>query len=151
MEIAIIAIGKMKPSPFLSLFESYVKNCRWKVLVKELECKNDLPEQEKQLKESEMLLEAVPKGSVLVALDERGVELSSLAFADKIGKWLEQKGKIAFLIGGANGHHESLRKQADFILSMGKMTWPHFMARAMLAEQIYRARTILDGHPYHKE
>ena len=151
MEITIIAIGKMKASPELTLFDNYIKNCRWKVLLKEFECKNDLPSKERCLKESEMLLEAVPKGAVIVAMDEKGKELSSLEFAGKMQKWLEDKGKVAFLIGGAEGHHDILRKKADYILSMGKMTWPHFMARTMLAEQIYRTKTILDGHPYHKE
>lgn len=149
MEILIAAIGKMKASPELEMLNHYLKQSRFKITLKELEEKKVTSPLERKLKESEMLLEVVPKGFVIVALDERGKEISSLEFADKISEWYP-KG-IAFLIGGAGGHHDILRQRSDFMLAFGRMTWPHMLARVMLAEQIYRARTIIDGHPYHKE
>ena len=139
----------MKAGPELELFNHYLKQSNFKITLKEYEEKRPLSAEERKLKESEMLLNAVPKGYVIVALDERGKEISSLDFADKVEGWYP-KG-IAFLIGGAGGHHDILRQKSDFMLAFGRMTWPHMLARVMLAEQIYRARTIIDGHPYHKQ
>ena len=97
------------------------------------------------------MFSAVPDGAVKVIMDERGKVIRSTAFAEKIRTWQETNGKIAFLIGGADGFSDEARAKADFLLSFGLMTWPHFLARAMLAEQIYRAKTIIAGHPYHRE
>ena len=101
--------------------------------------------------EAELLLAAIPQGSVVVALDERGKALSSEAFAAKMGAWRDQgAADIAFLIGGADGHGDAVRARADFLLALGPMTWPHMLVRGMLTEQIYRAQQILAGHPYHR-
>ena len=87
-----------------------------------------------------------------MALDERGRQLGSRDFAQKLGAWRDQGvAEIAFVIGGADGLAESLRRRADLTLSLGQMTWPHMLARAMLVEQIYRAQQILAGHPYHRD
>ena len=87
-----------------------------------------------------------------VALDERGKSLTSLAFADRLRDWRDAGAPdVAFFIGGADGHDPSVRDAADLVLSLGAMTWPHALARVMLVEQIYRASTILAGHPYHRE
>ena len=102
-------------------------------------------------KEGELLLSAVPEGGVIIALDERGKHLSSEEFAHRLGTWQDNGiPAAAFLIGGADGHSPEVRQKAHLLLAFGKMTWPHMLARAMLAEQIYRAKTILDGHPYHR-
>ena len=88
----------------------------------------------------------------IVVLDERGETLSSRELADKIRVWQDGGvGTVAFLIGGANGHSDALRRRADLKLSFGRMTLPHMLMRVVLAEQIYRAKTILDGHPYHRD
>lgn len=148
MEIIIAAIGKMKNGPELQLFNHYLKLTNLKIKLKEFEEKRPLDTQDRKLKEAEMLLQCVPKGFTIVALDEKGSEISSLDFADKLNKWYSTG--VAFLIGGADGHHDIIREKSDFLLAFGRMTWPHFLARTMLAEQIYRAKTIIDGHPYHK-
>jgi 23S rRNA (pseudouridine1915-N3)-methyltransferase len=86
-----------------------------------------------------------------VVLDERGKAEASAAFAARLGAWRDDGVRnVAFLIGGADGHDARVRKRADAILSFGAMTWPHLLVRAMLAEQLYRAHSILAGHPYHR-
>ncbi len=101
--------------------------------------------------EAEGLLRAVPKGAVLCVLDERGTVLTSPEFAKKLGGWRDQgRGDVAFVIGAADGLDKALIAQADFKLSFGKMVWPHMLARVMLAEQLYRAASILAGSPYHR-
>ena len=101
--------------------------------------------------EAELLLRAVPAGSLLVTMDERGRVLSSPEFAAQIARWRDEgRQDVAFLIGGADGLAPGLRDRATFSLSFGRMVWPHMLVRAMLAEQIYRAATILAGSPYHR-
>ncbi len=91
-------------------------------------------------------------GGVTVALDERGQALSSRELADRLARWRDQGvSEALFLIGAADGHDEALRARADLLLSFGPATWPHLLARAMLAEQLYRATSILANHPYHRE
>ena len=151
MEITIAAIGKLKSSPELELFNHYIKLSGWKVNLREFEEKRNLSVAERRQSEESFLFSAVPDGAVKVIMDERGKIIRSTAFAEKMSMWQEQNGKIAFLIGGADGFSDEARTKADFLLSLGQMTWPHFLARVMLAEQIYRAKTIITGHPYHRE
>jgi 23S rRNA (pseudouridine1915-N3)-methyltransferase len=95
---------------------------------------------------------ALPKGARLIALDERGKTLASGDFAALLGRWRDEGlGELAFAIGGAGGLDASLREAAALTLSFGPMTWPHLLTRALLAEQLYRAQSILTGHPYHRE
>jgi 23S rRNA (pseudouridine1915-N3)-methyltransferase len=101
--------------------------------------------------EADLLERALPKSAVIIALDERGTLLSSPGFAKRLAGWRDQgQGDLAFVIGGADGLTEKLRARADFSLSFGQMVWPHMLARVMLAEQLYRATTILSGGPYHR-
>jgi 23S rRNA (pseudouridine1915-N3)-methyltransferase len=87
-----------------------------------------------------------------VLLDEKGEQLASAALAQKLGRWRDDGRREArFLIGGADGFDEADRGKADLLLAFGKATWPHLLARAMLAEQLYRATSILANHPYHRE
>ena len=91
-------------------------------------------------------------GSVTILLDEKGEQLSSLAFARKLERWRDSGVREArFLIGGADGFGEAERASADLLLAFGKATWPHLLARAMLAEQLFRATSLLANHPYHRE
>lgn len=102
--------------------------------------------------EAALLDRAIPSGAVVAALDERGRTLSSPEFAAQLGRWRDDgSGALAFLIGGADGLDPDLRDRADMVLSFGPMVWPHMLARAMLAEQLYRAASILAGAPYHRE
>ena len=101
--------------------------------------------------EANLLERAIPKGALICTLDERGKVMSSPDFAKLLGRWRDEgRGDVAFVIGGADGIDPVLRTQADFSLSFGKMVWPHMLVRVMLAEQIYRAASILAGSPYHR-
>ncbi len=97
------------------------------------------------------LLEQAPPGAAVVTLDERGRTLDSPGLARLIGDWRDAgRPAAAFLIGGADGHGAAARERADVVLSLGPMVWPHMLVRAMLAEQLYRAVSILAGSPYHR-
>ena len=101
--------------------------------------------------EAELLARAVPAGAVLVTLDERGKLLTSPEFAAQLARWRDGgRQDVAFVIGGADGIDPSLRARADFSISFGQMVWPQMLVRVMLAEQLYRAATILSGGPYHR-
>ncbi|WP_371038144.1 23S rRNA (pseudouridine(1915)-N(3))-methyltransferase RlmH [Rhodosalinus sp. FB01] len=101
--------------------------------------------------EAALLVKSLPRGAVVVALDERGRTRSSPDFADALGAWRDGgRQDTAFLLGGADGLFPPLRQRADLLLSFGAMVWPHALARVMLAEQLYRAATILAGTPYHR-
>lgn len=101
--------------------------------------------------EAELLRKSIPKGAVTMILDERGKLLSSVDFSAKLSGWRDTGVQdLAILIGGADGLDPSLRAEADFALSFGKMVWPHMLARVMLSEQLYRAASILGNAPYHR-
>jgi len=150
LKIAILAVGKMKGDPAAGLYETYVARLPWKVALTEVEDKSRSAA-ERQASECRKLLAALPKDAVLIALDPRGREISSEDFARAIDKWRAEGTKtLAFAIGGADGFTNEFRSHAKVALSFGPMTWPHLLARAMLAEQLYRASAILSGHPYHR-
>lgn len=152
MQITLAAIGRAKRSPTTDLFEQYCTRLAWPLNLKELEEKKPLPTEQLMAREAELLLDACKGADRLIALDERGKALSSPAFAQQIERWqLDGSSHIAFVIGGAAGLHPSVRKRADALISFGAMTWPHMLVRALLAEQLYRAHSILTHHPYHKE
>ncbi|HAW46708.1 MAG TPA: 23S rRNA (pseudouridine(1915)-N(3))-methyltransferase RlmH [Roseovarius sp.] len=101
--------------------------------------------------EATLLDRAIPRGAVVVALDERGQVMGSPEFADRLAGWRDSgRADVAFLIGGADGLAPDLRARTDIALSFGRMVWPHMLARVMLAEQLYRAASILAGSPYHR-
>jgi 23S rRNA (pseudouridine1915-N3)-methyltransferase len=102
--------------------------------------------------EAALLRRAIPSCALLCVLDERGKQMPSPDFAAQIGKWRDAgRSDLAFVIGGADGIDPVLRQDADFSLSFGAMVWPHMLVRVMLAEQIYRAASILAGGPYHRQ
>jgi 23S rRNA (pseudouridine1915-N3)-methyltransferase len=153
MRVLISAIGKLgKKSHEQALIDDYVKKTRWPITIRESEEKKTLSGDLLKEAESKLLWNNLPKGAKVVALDERGEEPSSREFAQKIARWRDNGVQdIVFLLGGADGHTQETRNKADMVLSFGRMTVPHFLARVLLAEQIYRAKTILDGHPYHRD
>jgi len=154
MHILIAAVGRARSGPEQALFETYRQRLAWPLTLKEVEERRKLPPKQLMVREGELLLAALPKrhpGLVVVVLDPRGTALSSEALARKLGGWRDGGiDEIAFLIGGADGHGPAVGERAGFTLSLGSMTWPHLLVRAMLAEQLYRAQQILAGHPYHR-
>ncbi|MSO72543.1 MAG: 23S rRNA (pseudouridine(1915)-N(3))-methyltransferase RlmH [Rhodospirillaceae bacterium] len=151
MNIVVAAVGRAKPGPERDLFASYVARLPWRVDLKEIEIKKKIAVDGRRRLEAAALLAAVPEGARIIALDERGKSETSEAFAKRLGRWRDDGVRgMAFLIGGADGLDESLRKRAEATLSFGAATWPHMLVRVLLAEQLYRAHTILTGHPYHR-
>ncbi|MGH6968540.1 MAG: 23S rRNA (pseudouridine(1915)-N(3))-methyltransferase RlmH [Stellaceae bacterium] len=152
MRITITAIGKLKSGPHRDLAAHYAGRLHWPVVIREVEERRKLPPAELKAREAALLLDAIPKGAMIVALDERGTALSSADFVKRLSRWRDTGvADLAFVIGGANGLDESIRRQAAFVLSLGPATWPHFLVRGMLLEQLYRAETLIAGHPYHRE
>jgi 23S rRNA (pseudouridine1915-N3)-methyltransferase len=151
VRVLIAAVGKSKPGPERDLLETYAKRLPWKLDVKEIEIRKEDSADVRKAKEADALLAAVPAGAVIVALDEGGKAETSESFAKRVAAWCDQGTKcLAFLIGGADGHGETVLKRASLRLSLGAMTWPHMLVRGLLAEQLYRAHSILSGHPYHR-
>lgn len=152
MQFHILAIGRGRSHPADQLARTYLERLPWSVQFKEFEERRKLSAAELQLREGALLLKAVPVGAYVVALDSGGRVLSSSEFAQRIADKIHSgPSDYCFLIGGANGFSPPVRERADFILSLGAMTWPHMLARLLLCEQLYRAHTILAGHPYHRE
>ena len=152
MRIEIIAVGRARAGPERDLYNEWLRRIRWPVNLREVEEKRPLPAARLKAREAELLLAALPGDAPLVALDETGRDLSSQAFAERLGDWRDGgRQDIAFVIGGAGGLDPVVTGRADLVLSFGRQTWPHMLVRAMLAEQIYRAQQILAGHPYHRQ
>jgi 23S rRNA (pseudouridine1915-N3)-methyltransferase len=154
LRVAICAVGRLRGGPEAALVEDYLarfgRTGRAAGLgpggVAEVDARGAGAAEEGRL-----LLAAVPAGAVTVALDERGRALSSEELAGRLRRWADAgRRDAAFLIGGADGHGPELREGADLVLSLGPMVWPHMLVRVMLAEQLYRAASILAGTPYHR-
>lgn len=139
MLLHILARGKIGRTSEAELVDRYLKRIAWPTRVSELPDRGGT-------------VPPLPPSSVTVLLDERGEMLSSVAFAKKLEAWRDGgKREARFVIGAADGHDDKARGHADLLLSFGPATWPHMMARAMLAEQLFRATSILANHPYHRE
>jgi 23S rRNA (pseudouridine1915-N3)-methyltransferase len=152
MRVHLLAVGRCKEAAIKSLVAEYGNRLRPALSLVEVEERKALPAAELKAREGQLLLEALPKGATLVALDEHGKSLSSQAFAEQVGRWRDSGvADLAFAIGGADGHDAALLSRADLKLSLSPLTWPHMLVRVMLAEQVYRAHSILAGHPYHRE
>jgi 23S rRNA (pseudouridine1915-N3)-methyltransferase len=135
----IVARGRIGRGPEAELVDRYLKRITWPMRTTEL------PDQGGRIP-------VLEPQSRLVLLDETGELLGSKAFADRLGRWRDDGVREArFMIGAADGFDAAERAGADLLLSFGRMTWPHLMARAMLAEQLWRATSILANHPYHRE
>lgn len=152
MRLLMIAVGRLKSGPELDLYRHYAARLASPLDIREVEEKRKLPPDRLKAREGELLLAALPEGAAVVALDEKGKGLTSPQFAARLGGWRDEgRGCVAFVIGGADGLADSLRRRADLLWSLGALTWPHRLVRALLAEQIFRAQCILSGHPYHRE
>lgn len=156
MKIRIIALGRAKPGPEKSLVETYRKRLNWPCDLVELEAKKGITGAELVAAEADLIEKALHGKSssqrVVIALDERGQSLASRDFAKRITALGNQGyGELIFVIGGADGLAQTIRDRAGLQLSFGAMTWPHMLVRVLLMEQLYRAQTIIAGHPYHRD
>lgn len=153
MRVHLIAIGKMQRGPEYDLIDAYKARLPWPFEVREIELKRPHKDTEtRKQQEAERLMDAIPPGAAIVALDERGKALSSRVFASRIDTWQAEGQKdLALVIGGADGLADSIRSKAHLVLGLGALTWPHMLVRVLVAEQMYRAWSILAGHPYHRD
>ncbi|SEP62574.1 23S rRNA (pseudouridine1915-N3)-methyltransferase [Loktanella sp. DSM 29012] len=155
MKLTVCAVGRLVSrseeraltDDYMSRFTPAARRLGWGPLTEiEVEDRKSLG----MSAEAELLRRAIPKGAVIIALDERGKPMTSPDFAERLRNYGDQGRDVAFVIGGADGIDPGLRAEADMLLSFGSMVWPHKLVRVMLAEQIYRAATILTGSPYHR-
>lgn len=148
--VRLIAVGRLRSGPLLDLFETYTHRLKWRLDLLEIDLRGESGPHV-QARENDEILGRLLPDAPLFALDERGKSLPSPAFARLVGDLFDQgQTTLQFVIGGADGLTDSVRERARTLLSFGHMTWPHMLARVMLAEQLYRAQQILSGHPYHR-
>ena len=149
MKYIISIIGKFKNNDENLITQKYLKRIK-NIKLNQYEIK--VSNYEKRLEEEGLkLINSTPKNGKLILLDEQGENLSSTELAEIISKWRDNNiSSINFAIGGAFGNGKLIKKSADKVVALGKLTWPHQMVKMMVAEQIYRIETILEGHPYHK-
>lgn len=155
MRLSIIAVGRLKAGPEHALVEDYAKRLKaaparlGPVTVNEIDERKDAAGQARALCD---LLAKLPPAHKVVALDERGEALTTRTFANRLAAWRDDGvPEAAFVIGGADGLPSPARERAHLTLSLGRLTFPHLLARALLAEQLYRAASLLAGHPYHRD
>lgn len=159
MKLLIAAIGKKRGGPESALVEDYLERARGigrhigfsGVALRTAAAPKGPSGPALKKREAELLIDAVPGDAHMIALDERGENLSSDKLARLLGGMRDDGvAEAAFVIGGADGHDESVRSKATRLIAFGAATWPHMLVRAMLAEQLYRSMTILSGRPYHR-
>ncbi|MBO5753696.1 MAG: 23S rRNA (pseudouridine(1915)-N(3))-methyltransferase RlmH [Proteobacteria bacterium] len=154
MAASVIAIGKMRFAPYRAAADEYLKRLKHYVNIQEIELKSEatpkLNEMQIRERESRQMMELVAPSTYLFVLDERGKLMNSVQFSEVIGRLMAQSQDMAFVIGGAYGHHECLRQRANMVFGLSPLTFPHELARVLVYEQIYRAMTILKNEPYHK-
>jgi len=159
MRIVIAAVGRLKDGPERELAANYRKRAEAvgrglglrEVEIVEIRESRAQDAERRRVEESIAIANIIPERSIVVILDERGTSLDSASLAAKLGEWrAEDRPAVCFVIGGADGLAAALRERASLKLAFGMATWPHQLVRVMLLEQLYRAGTILAGHPYHR-
>jgi 23S rRNA (pseudouridine1915-N3)-methyltransferase len=151
VELLVVVVGRSRDPPVDTLFTDYARRCPWPLRLVEVQPRGVLALERRKEAEATLLLEAVPAGAAVVALDEHGRDATSADLARQLGLWRDGgRRSTAFLIGGPDGLAAAALTRADLRLAFGRLTWPHRLVRVMLAEQLYRATTILAGHPYHR-
>lgn len=149
MKARLLAIGRLKPGPELALFAQHNARLRPPLEVTEFTEARGSPAEIRR-REGSAILGALPAAALLVAMDLGGRAPTSEALAGLTIQWMEAARPIAFAIGGAEGLDEVVLGRAGHRLSLGPLTWPHFLVRGLLAEQLFRAQCIREGHPYHR-
>jgi 23S rRNA (pseudouridine1915-N3)-methyltransferase len=159
MRIVIAAVGRQKQGPERELAASYRKRAAAvgrgfglrEIEIVEIRESRAQDTERRRVEESIAIANVIPERAIIVILDEHGTSLDSATLAAKLGEWrAEDRPAVCFIIGGADGLAASLRGRAGLKLAFGTATWPHQLVRVMLLEQLYRAGTILAGHPYHR-
>lgn len=155
MRVQICAIGRLRAGPERDLLNDYLTRFDRTGRALGLGPAQEIEVEDRKnlgmAAEATLLERALPSGALLATLDERGQMISSPDFAAQLARWRDGgRQDVAFVIGGADGIDPALRARADFSVSFGRMVWPHMLVRVMLAEQLYRAATILGGGPYHR-
>jgi len=155
MKVHICAVGRLRAGPEKALLDDYLKRFDRTGRGLSLGPVSLLEVDDRKgggmAGEAALLRKSLPQGAVICALDERGTVETSPKFANRVAGWRDAgRSDLAFIIGGADGIDPDLRNEADHLLSFGSMVWPHMMVRVMLAEQLYRAASILSGGPYHR-
>ena len=156
MKLLILAVGLKMPEWINTGFEEYAKRMPRETRIELIEIK---PEPRKTGKsttqimeaEAQRILAALPQNCLRIALDERGSAWTTRQLADRMQTWMGEGRDLSFIIGGADGLHESMKKSAQQLLALSALTLPHAMVRVLLAEQLYRAHSLLHNHPYHRE
>ncbi|MGK0204773.1 MAG: 23S rRNA (pseudouridine1915-N3)-methyltransferase [Planctomycetota bacterium] len=155
MKVRLLTVSQRQPSWVVEGFAEYEKRLprAWQFQLQEIKPEARTSGQttpKVQAAEAVRLRNAVPKGAIVVALDERGDSWSTERFAEQIETWQQAGRDLAFVIGGADGLDPEFRREAANRLSLSRMVMPHGLVRVMFVEQLYRAATVIDGHPYHK-
>ena len=159
MRLLVAAIGKLRAGPEKALIDDYQtrasaigRNLGFTAFdIQEFEAPAKLSGGKRQDAEAKALLNSTPDGAFVIALDERGRNYSSEELAKLLARQRDEGASAAaFVIGGADGHGPAVKQKANLTLSFGAATWPHLLVRVMLLEQLYRAMTIIAGHPYHR-
>lgn len=150
MRLRVLAVGRCRDPRLTGLIETYRERLPWPLEFRDIEVKGADPAR-RRVEEGRAILAAVPPEAALVALDERGALLSSRDFAARLAVWRDEgRRAVAFAIGGAEGLDAAVCARAELVLALGRLTFPHELVRLLLVEQLYRAHTILSGHPYHR-
>ena len=150
MRITIAAVGRLRNGPIRDLISDYTKRLPWDLTIREVA--EGRQQGRRKEDEATALLASVADGAGVIALDERGKDLTSEGLATWLAKRRDDGQRDwAVLIGGADGLGAAVLDRADLVLSLGRLTWPHMLARLLVVEQLYRAHTIQTGHPYHRE
>lgn len=156
MNITVLAVGNKMPRWVTEATEEYAKRFGREIrfAIKEIKPEKrgaGVNAEQGMLAEEARLLSAIPPGSLVVALDERGVAPTSLQLAEHMRVWLQEGDDVCFIIGGADGMTDAVKQKARLLMRLSSLTLPHGMVRVLLTEQLYRAVSILHGHPYHRE
>ena len=151
MIVVLVAVGKIRGTPYEALLQDYLRRFTSPIAVTELDERKTLSPIQLRQREGEMLAEKIPPASFVVALDPRGKIFSS----ENLAAFMRQHQDggmrdICFIVGGADGLSDDILARSQLRLSLGAMIWPHLLARVMLVEQLYRTQQILAGHPYHR-
>ncbi len=156
MRVTLVAVGHRMPAWIRSGYEEYAKRLPPEIRLELAELKPEdrgagRPADRARALEGERILAALPAGATVYALDERGRPVTTQGLSVMLADWMREGAQPAFVIGGADGLSDAVRERADKLVSLSALTLPHGMVRVLFAEQLYRAWSILAGHPYHRD